>query len=107
MTIIFICSNVWHDSSFYANFWSPSPCVWRFLTYYDVYLQKWLRNRLDKKWNHNLASILENWRQKIKIGDFFGSNIFGAIATTDYGIYFLQKQVPVENGLKLIQNRNH
>jgi hypothetical protein len=28
-----------------------------------------------------LASILENWRQKIKIGDFFGSNIFGARAT--------------------------
>jgi hypothetical protein len=25
--------------------------------------------------------ILENWRQKIKIGDFFGSNIFGARAT--------------------------
>jgi hypothetical protein len=44
-----------------------------------------------------LASILENWRQKIKIGDFFGSNIFGARATTDYGIYFLQKQVPVFN----------
>jgi hypothetical protein len=31
----------------------------------------------------NLASILENWRQKIKIGDFFGSNIFGAKATPD------------------------
>ena len=46
-------------------------------------MQKWLRNRLDKKWNHNLASILENWRQKIKIGDFFGSNIFGARATPD------------------------
>jgi hypothetical protein len=28
-----------------------------------------------------LASILENWREKIKIGDFFGSNIFGARAT--------------------------
>jgi hypothetical protein len=48
-------------SSFYAHFWSPSPCVWRFLTYCDVYLQKWLRNRLDKKWNHNLASILGNF----------------------------------------------
>jgi hypothetical protein len=31
-----------------------------------------------------LASILENWRQKINIGDFFGSNIFGARATPDY-----------------------
>jgi hypothetical protein len=30
-----------------------------------------------------LASILENWRQKIKIGEFFGSNIFGARATPD------------------------
>jgi hypothetical protein len=28
-----------------------------------------------------LALILENWRQKIKIGDFFGSNVFGARAT--------------------------
>ena len=31
-----------------------------------------------------MASILENWRQKIKIGDFFGSNIFGARATPDF-----------------------
>ena len=30
-----------------------------------------------------MASILENWRQKIKIGDFFGSKIFGARATPD------------------------
>jgi hypothetical protein len=28
-----------------------------------------------------LALIFENWRQKIKIGDFFGSNVFGARAT--------------------------
>jgi len=28
-----------------------------------------------------LCSILENWRQKIKIRDFFGSNIFGVRAT--------------------------
>jgi hypothetical protein len=27
-----------------------------------------------------LLAILENWRQKIKIDDFFGSNIFGARA---------------------------
>jgi hypothetical protein len=30
-----------------------------------------------------LASILGNWRQKIKIGNFFGSNIFGARATPE------------------------
>jgi hypothetical protein len=31
-----------------------------------------------------LALILENWRQKIKIGDFFGSNVFGARATPEH-----------------------
>jgi hypothetical protein len=37
-----------------------------------------------------LASILENWRQKIKFGDFFGSNIFGARATP--AIYVIEQK---------------
>jgi hypothetical protein len=45
-----------------------------------IKLNKWVHNTVKPR---DLASILENWRQKIKIGDFFGSNIFGARATPD------------------------
>jgi hypothetical protein len=55
-----------------------------------------------------LALIFENWRQKIKIDDFFGSNVFGARATPDVthnisvvlwqSVVFGEKtRVPLEN----------
>jgi hypothetical protein len=51
-----------------------------------------------------LASIIENWQQKIKIGDFFGSNIFGARATPESLPKILKGiQRYLINGLRLIR----
>jgi hypothetical protein len=58
-----------------------------------------------------LASILENWQQQIKIGDFFGSKIFGARATPAslrsffLSLYFLEKKNNLKKNSHLVRQK--